>query len=459
MTDTGHEGAPQPPHDLDAERVTLGAMMLKPVVLDEIATFLKPGDHYRGAHQVIHEAVIRLREAGLPTDPVAVGAELRRAGHLRGSLDGNYLHDLITLVPTAANGPHFARIVLGHAQTREIQAALERALAITRNPGFRPSEDMDRIRQAVDNAMGDAAPAETAEWLSTAAWDFLARLEKPLPPDEITVPYADLREIVPALRPGQLITVAARPSIGKTVVVGDFARHVALNLGLPVAWFTLEMTRDEIITRTFAAEAVVDQEHIQGHNLDDAEWARLAAVTESFNGSRVLIDEKSAATLAHIRAGLRRISRTVAPRMMVIDYVQLAESPGASSRQEEVSRLARGLKEIAKDHGIPVIMAAQLNRNPEMRHDKRPIQADLRESGEIENSSDIIILLHREDYYERESPRAGEMDLIITKNRNGRTNLTVTVSFQGRFCRCVDRSTQEPPARAWSPHDVIGDAA
>jgi replicative DNA helicase len=145
--------------------------------------------------------------------------------------------------------------------------------------------------------------------------------------------------------------------------------------------------------------------------------------------------------------------------MAVVDYVQLAESPGAPSRQEEVSRLARGLKDIAKRYAMPVVMAAQLNRNPELRHDKRPLQADLRESGEIENSSDIIILLHREDYYEPETTRAGEMDLIVTKNRNGRSGVTVTVTFQGPFCRCVDLARVPVPDEKWTAHSALGGAA
>jgi replicative DNA helicase len=287
----------------------------------------------------------------------------------------------------------------------------------------------------------------------------LARLEQPRPADEITPPYADLREYVRALRPGQLITVAARPSVGKTLVLGDFARHVGLRLGLPVAWFTLEMSRDEVVNRIFSAEAVIDHDRLQGDDLTNSELKRLLAVTQSFEQSQVLIDEKSAATLSHMLAGLRKMERTVKPRLMLVDYVQLAQAPGVKSRQEEVSVLARGLKEIAKDHGIPVVMAAQLNRNAEGRHDKKPVQADLRESGELENSSDVVILLHREDAYEPESPRAGEMDLLLTKNRNGRNNKTVTVTFQGSYCRCVDLSRQPEPRRAWSPHDVIGDAA
>ena len=162
----------------------------------------------------------------------------------------------------------------------------------------------------------------------------------------------------------------------------------------------------------------------------------------------MLIDEKGGANLAHVRSALRAMQRTAMPALVVFDYIQLGSSPGAASRQEEVSKLARGFKDIAMDFGVPVLQTAQLNRNPESRADKRPLQADLRESGEIENSSDIVILLHREDYYEPESPRAGQMDLIVTKNRNGRLG-QCTVTFQGRFCRCMDLAPDRPESPYW----------
>ena len=357
-------------------------------------------------------------------------------------------------VPIADNGPYYARKVAKHARTRRAQEALTSALQLTWGADFDPDEGgLERVRQAVDNATAQAQAGGTARWLAEAVYETVDMLEQPLPPDEITPPYADLRDIVPALRPGQLVTVAARPAIGKTLVAGDFARWAALRLGLPVAWFTLEMSRDEIITRIISAEARVDQEHLQRRSCTEREWDRVAETVTMLGESRLLIDDKSGCTLPHIRAGLQKMSRTAPPRLVIVDYLQLAASPGAPSRQEEVSRLARGLKDLAKDLGVPVLMAAQLNRNPESRHDKKPIQADLRESGEIENSSDVVILLHREDAYEPESPRAGQMDLIVTKHRNGRTG-QCTVSFQGKFSRCADMAPAE-----WTPSSALGAAA
>jgi replicative DNA helicase len=441
------------PHDLQAEQITLGSMMLSPRVLAEITGIVRtPADYYRPAHQVVHEAILRLYEAREPTDAASVRMELERTGELRGALDGVYVFSLTQAVPTAANGPYYAREVARHARTRRAQEGLTHALQITRSTGFTPDEDMDRVRQAVDAATGEQAIASAA-WLADAVYETVDALDKPLPPDQITPPYTDLREYVPALRPGQLITIAARPSIGKTVVAGDFARHAALKLHLPVAWFSLEMTREELIIRSLAAEALVDQEHLQQHTLSEREWDQLGPAVKAFGESQLLIDDQSAATLAHIRSGLRTMSRIAAPRMAVFDYLQLGTSPGAPSRQEEVSRLTRGLKDIAKEWDIPVVMAAQLNRNPEGRHDKRPLQSDLRESGEIENSSDVVILLNREEYYDPET-RPGEMDLIVSKNRNGRTG-TATVIFQGKFCRCVNKALTPASPGSWAASSTV----
>ena len=447
-----------PPHDVAAEQCTLGGMLLSADAIADVTETIRPDDHYRPAHQIIHEAILTLYEKAAPADPVSVADLLGKRGELARVGGAPYLHTLIASVPTAANAGYYARIVRERAVLRRL---IEVGTRITQL-GYSGDSDADEL---VDRAQAEAAGlageqlTETSAWLSEAVIPVIDSLDGPLPKDQITPPYADLKLIIPALRPGQLITVAARPSIGKTVVLGDFARHTALNLHQPVAWFTLEMSRDEIITRCIAAEARVNQHHIQMHEIEDAEWERIHRSVGAFTDCKILVDEKGASTTAHIRSVLRKMSRIAAPGLVVIDYLQLMKDPGARSRQEEVSELARGLKAIAKEFTVPVLAAAQLNRNPEGRQDKRPLQSDLRESGEIENSSDVIILLHREDYYERESPRAGEMDLIVSKNRNGYT-ADVTVAFQGRFCRCVSMAPEDAnPPTEWSPSASLGKVA
>lgn len=429
-----------PPHDIEAEQCTLGGMLLSKNAIADVVDTIGPGDHYRPAHQMIHEVILELYGRGEPADPVTVADLLGKRGELTRAGGPSYLHTLIASVPTAANANHYARIVAGHAERRRIVEVGTRIVQLGYSGSGAASELTER---AQDEAHSLTAGHETGtgKWLSEAVYEAADGMGEDLPDDRVAFPFADLRALIPMLRPGQLVTVAGRPGHGKTVLIGDVVRYAARR-GLPVAWFTLEMTRNEVITRCLSAEARVNFQAIQEHSLDDAEWARIGSAINTLADFPVFIDEKGASTSAHMRAQIRKMSRVMAPRLIVVDYLQLMRHPGTRSRQEEVSELARGLKEIAKEEGVPVLAAAQLNRGPEGRQDKVPVMSDLRESGEIENSSDVVILLHREDEYDRESPRAGEADLIVAKHRGG-PKATITVAFQGRFCRFVDMAPDE----------------
>ena len=294
---------------------------------------------------------MRLDERGEPTGAEAVRIELTRTGEIARMGGPPELLSLIGCVPTAANGPYYARIVRERAIAPGPGGAAGTRIA---QLGHSADPDVSEILAAAEAALweaaGDSHGSGTAAWLSDAVYEVIEQLGQPMPLDQVTPPYADLRDMIPALRPGQLITIAARPSIGKTLVAGDFARHAALKLGLPVAWFTLEMSRQEIIIRCISAEARVNHEHLQRRTLDDAEWQRVADAAKVFGESRMLIDEKGGASLAHVSSALRVMQRTAMPALVVFDYIQLGSSPGAASRQEEVSRLARGLQ--GHRHGL-----------------------------------------------------------------------------------------------------------
>jgi replicative DNA helicase len=429
-----------PPHDISAEQCTLGGMLLSVNAIADVVDIIGPGDHYRPAHQVVHEAIMELYGRGEPADAVTISDVLGKRGELARIGGAPYLHTLIASVPTAANAAYYARIVAEQAQLRRLVEVGTRIAQFGYSGDGAASELTERA-QAEAHSLTTGQDAGTGKWMSEAVYEAADGMDENLPDDRVTFPFADLRALIPMLRPGQLITVAARPGHGKTVLLGDVVRAAARR-GLPVAWFTLEMTRNEVITRCLSAEARVNFQAIQEHSLDEHEWKRIGAAVNTLADFPVFIDEKGASTAAHMRSQVRKMSRVMAPRLIVVDYLQLMRHPGTRSRQEEVSELARGLKEIAKEEGVPVLAAAQLNRGPEGRQDKMPVMSDLRESGEIENSSDMVILLHREDEYDRESPRAGEADLIVAKHRGG-PKATITVAFQGRFCRFVDMAPDE----------------
>jgi len=250
--------------------------------------------------------------------------------------------------------------------------------------------------------------------------------------------FRELDELTTGLHPGQLVILAARPSIGKSTLAIDWVRNASIRHGLPSVVFSLEMSRVEITMRLLAAEAGVPLHLMRSGNMGDGDWAKLARRMGEVAEAPMFIDDSPNLNMMEIRAKARRLKQRHDLRLIVVDYLQLMTSTKrVENRQVEVSEMSRALKLLAKEIGVPVIAVSQLNRGPEQRTDKKPLLSDLRESGSLEQDADMVILLHREDFYERESARAGEADLILAKNRNGPTK-TVTVAFQGHYSRFVE---------------------
>ena len=295
-----------------------------------------------------------------------------------------------------------------------------------------------------------------AQSIADLAGPALERIEKG--PDAgrgVMTGWRDLDEVLLGMHPGEMVTVGARPSVGKTTVMLNAAAHAALVLGIPVLFGSLEMSKQECTERILAAEGSVSLPSIRGANLDDGDWVRIAKAYEKLASCpHLMINDDPYLTVQGIRSELRSMRRAGCPAgLVVIDYLQLMTSGGKpESRQAEVSEISRGIKLLAKEFGVPVMVGSQLNRGPEMRSDHRPMLADLRESGSVEQDSSIVILLYREDAYERESARAGEIDLIVQKNRQG-PQATVTLAFQGHYARCMDMY------RPWNPSDAAERAA
>ncbi|MED5346124.1 MAG: replicative DNA helicase, partial [Actinomycetota bacterium] len=250
--------------------------------------------------------------------------------------------------------------------------------------------------------------------------------------------FTDLDSLTNGLHPGQLVMIAARPSLGKSTVALDLCRTASIKHGLTSVIFSLEMSRNEIVMRLLSAEAQVPLQHMRSGTMSESDWSKLAGKMGSVSDAPLFIDDSPNMNLMEIRAKCRRLKQRHDLRLVVVDYLQLMSSgKRVESRQQEVSEFSRSLKLLAKELDVPVIAISQLNRGPEQRQDKRPMLADLRESGSLEQDADMVLLLHREDFYERESPRAGEADFIVAKHRNGPT-ATVTVAFQGHYSRFVD---------------------
>ncbi|MDR1999271.1 MAG: replicative DNA helicase [Frankiaceae bacterium] len=435
-----------PPQNIPAEQSVLGGMLLSKDAIAEVVGRIRPGDFYRPAHQMVYDAILDLYGRGEPADPVTVSAELTRLGQLGRIGGATYIHTLISSVPTAANAGYYAQIVAEQAILRRLVTAGTRIVQM--GYGAAGQDGLGTVDEIVDRAQAevyDVTERRTAE-------DFM-RIEDLMPPamDEIErisanggvgiglpTGFVELDQITNGLHPGQMICVAGRPGSGKSTLGMDFARAAAVKKGASTVFFSLEMSKLEIMMRLFAAEARIPLRSIRAGHMGDEEWARLARRSGELAEAPLFIDDSPNLTMMEIRAKARRLKQRHDLKLVVIDYLQLMTSgKRVESRQQEVSEFSRAIKLLAKELEVPVVALSQLNRSPEQRTDKKPMLSDLRESGSIEQDSDLVLLVHREDMYERESARAGEADLIIAKHRNGQTG-TVTVAFQGTYSRFAD---------------------
>ena len=436
-------GERQPPQDLVAEQSVLGGMLLSKDAIADVVEVLRPADFYRPAHQTVYECILDLYGRGEPADAVTVSAELHRRGELIRLGGAPYLHTLISAVPTAANAAYYAEIVAEKAILRRLVEAGTRIVQL----GYLGSDGAD-VDQVVDRAQ--AAVYEVTERRTSE--DFVP-LEELLQPtlDEIDaiatrggvalgVPtgFIDLDSLTNGLHAGQMIIVAARPGIGKSTLGLDFARSCSVNHGMTSVIFSLEMSRNEIVMRLLSAEARVRLADMRSGRMSDDDWTRMARRMSEISEAPLFVDDSPNLTMMEIRAKARRLKQRFDLKLIVVDYMQLMISGRkVESRQQEVSEFSRQLKLLAKELDVPVIAISQLNRGPEQRTDKKPMLADLRESGSLEQDADIVLLIHRPDAFEHDDPRAGEADLILAKHRNGPTR-TVTVAHQLHYSRFVD---------------------
>ncbi|HKA67808.1 MAG TPA: replicative DNA helicase [Actinomycetes bacterium] len=430
-----------PPHDVTAEQCALGGMLLSKDAIADVVEVLRPNDFYRPAHQIVYDVIIDLYGRGEPADAVTVAAELTRRGEMGKMGGAPYLHTLISSVPTAANAGYYAKIVAERAILRRLVEAGTRIVQLAYGAGGEVDDIVDTA-QAEVYAVTERRSSEDYLPLSEVMEGALDEIEainsRGGQLTGVPTGFADLDHLTNGLHPGQLIVLAARPALGKSTLALDVARSASIKNGLTSCIFSLEMSRNEIVMRLLAAESRVALHTMRSGTMTDDDWSRLARRMGEVSSAPLFIDDSPNMSMMEIRAKCRRLRQRHDLRLVIVDYLQLMSSPRrVENRQQEVSEFSRQLKLLAKELDVPIIAVAQLNRGPEQRADKRPQLADLRESGAIEQDSDMVVLLHREDAYERESPRAGEADLIVAKHRNGPT-ATVTVAFQGHYSRFVD---------------------
>jgi replicative DNA helicase len=440
-SDYGSQLDRTPPQDEVAEQSVLGAMLMSKDAIADVVESIRGTDFYRPAHETIFDAIIDLYGRGEPADAVTVAAQLQRQGELARVGGAPYLHTLVAGVPIAANAGYYAEIVREKAILRRLVDAGTRIAQW----GYSGEGDVDDVvdrAQAEVYGVTDKRTSEDYAPLSDIMEGTLDEIEAISNRDGamVGVPtgFTDLDDLTNGLHPGQMIIVAARPAMGKSTLGLDIARSASIKHGMASVIFSLEMSRNEITMRLLSAEARIALNSMRNGHMTDDDWSRLARKMGEVSSAPLFIDDSPNMTMMEIRAKARRLKQRHDLRLIVVDYLQLMQSGRrVESRQLEVSEFSRQLKLLAKELEVPVIAISQLNRGAEQRTDKRPMLSDLRESGSLEQDADMVVLIHREDAYERESTRPGEADLIVAKHRNGPT-ATVVVAFQGHYSRFVD---------------------
>jgi replicative DNA helicase len=435
------------PRDIEAEQAVLGSMLLSPAALAECLEILGPDDMVRPAHKVILSAIADMAARGEQPDAITLKAELERRGTLSKVGRAEYLHALIASVPSSAMAAAYALRVRECAIMWRLAEAGERIRRAALASGADLADRIDAVYRIIDEAAGIAAP-QGARSLADLIGPVIDGLEKgPAEIRAVRSGWDDLDALVPGGRPGEMITVGGRPGMGKSVVLLNIAVRASVTSGIPGLVCTLEMSAEEYIERILACRATVDLRKIRARLLGDSDWDRIAAAHPTLTAAGdLMIDDDPYMSVQGVRSDLRAMARAGRPaQFAVVDYLGLMgkQKGKAESREREVSEFSRGLKLLGKEFGIPVYVGSQLNRGPEMRSDHKPLLADLRDSGSVEQDSDIVILLYRPDAYEQETARAGEIDLIVAKNRQGPLG-TATLAFRGHYAMCGE---------LWRPDD------
>jgi replicative DNA helicase len=437
------------PHDRESERAVLGAAMLSAESAGRVVEALTARHFHDPMHQVGFECIVDLVSKSAPVSPVSVKAEMDRRVRTGEQVHPRVLVDLMESIAVAGHiGYYLDRVKEFHYRQGLVLGGLQ-LTSLGRRIDLDVEDVAGRAHAIVDQATGVARDS-SGRSLAELMPEYLSRLELKADDRGVTTGLVDLDHLLNKLRPGQLVVIGARPGMGKSVLMSNMALHVGVGYGLPVLFASLEMSEDEIQARMLAHHAKVALSAIQRREFSTHDWIRIhKAGAELASAEHLIIDDDPGISIAHLRDRLSAMRRHGHPAAVVfVDYLQLMTSPKRTeSRQQEVSDLSRSLKLLAKDLDVPVVVGAQLNRGPEQRANKRPTKADLRESGSVEQDADVVILLHREDVYEPESPRAGEIDLIVDKNRQGPT-ATITAAFQGHYSRIADMAPE--PSQQWN---------
>lgn len=434
-----------PPQDLAAEQSVIGSMLLDKNAIMKGIEFLHADSFYRDAHRYIFETLLDLFDRGEPVDLVTVTDALRKTGKLDAVGGSVYVADLLNSVPTAANVEYYAKIVEEKAVLRRLIEAGTKIVG----DAFRETEDVDQILDQAEKAIFDIALKRVREGfhrIDAVIKRVLDKIDSLYDKQEaitgIATGYPDLDKLTAGFQNSDLIIVAARPAVGKTAFCLNIAQNVAIKYKIPVAIFSLEMSKDQLAQRMLCSEAEVDAQKLKTASLSDTGWKKLTRALGRLSEAPIYIDDSASMTSTEIRAKARRLKIERGLGLVIIDYLQLMRGRSrVENRVQEISEIARSLKTLARELDIPVIALSQLSRAVEQRTDRMPRLSDLRESGEIEQTADLVMFIHREDYYNPQSDRGNIAEIIIAKQRNGPIG-SVELVFRKEIAKFCSKETR-----------------
>ena len=431
-----------PPHSVESEQSILGSIILDKEAIITVAETIQPMDFYKEAHKIIYESMLKLNSNNEPIDLITLIEELRKEGHLDSIGGISYLTSLSTIVPTTSNVKYYANIVKEKSVMRQLIKASNEII----NLGYDASTDVQEILDKAEKNIFDISQEKSGDDIqpiNVVLQDTFEMIEK-LCTDKsevtgITTGFADLNKKINGLQRTDLILLAARPAMGKTAFSLNLVQNAALKGDASVEVFSLEMSKEQLVQRMLSAQSNVELSKIKTGNLGESDWPRIIDGMAVLSEANIFIDDTPGIKISEIRSKCRRLKIEKGLDLILIDYLQLMEGEGKNeNRQQEIAKISRSLKILAKELDCPVVALSQLSRSPELRKDHRPILSDLRESGSIEQDADIVMFLYRDEYYHDDSEKKNIGEVIIAKNRHGETGNVELVWF-GQVQKFADK--------------------
>lgn len=430
-----------PPQNIEAEQSVIGSMILDKDAIATVTEIITGDDFYRNDHREIFEAIIDIYDQSRPVDIVTLIDRLKQRDTLDAVGGVEYITYVATGVPTTANVKYYAQIVEEKSLLRKLISSANEIM----NMGYEAADEVSNIMDSAEKHIFDLMQKKESKGVHPIREVLIETINKIEESYKnkgkisgVATGFSDLDRKTSGFQPSDLIIFAARPAMGKTSFALNIAQHAALHVKVPVAIFSLEMSKEQLVNRMLCSEALVDSQKVKTGMLDDDDWQKIARSVGPLSEAQIYIDDTAGISIMEIRAKCRRLKMKKNIGLVVIDYLQLMQGRGkVENRQQEISDISRSLKILAKEINVPIIALSQLSRSAEARTDHRPMLSDLRESGAIEQDADMVMFLYREDYYKPDTDKKNIAEVIIAKNRNGSTG-TVDLVWMGQYTKFGD---------------------